>query len=98
MKSIVHVTLIVDDVFLLRLCVHEVREQGDVRLLAPVLERDWGDVSPKLVDHLLREAEELAGIEIRSVDLLTQTREQEVLLSGILGSIHLSVGHRTFKP
>jgi len=97
-KSIVHVTLIVDDVFLLRLCVHEVREQGDVRLLAPVLERDWGDVSPKLVDHLLREAEELAGIEIRSVDLLTQTREQEVLLSGILGSIHLSVGHRTFKP
>lgn len=98
MKSIVHVTLIVDDVFLLRLCVHEVREQGDVRLLAPVLERDWGDVSPKLVDHLLREAEELAGIEIRSVDLLTRTREQEVLLSGILGSIHLSVGHRTFKP
>jgi len=97
-KSIVHVTLIVDDVFLLRLCVHEVREQGDVRLLAPVLERDWGDVSPKLVDHLLREAEELAGIEIRSVDLLTQTREQEVLLSGILGSMHLSVGHRTFKP
>lgn len=98
MKSIVHVTLIVDDVFLLRLCVHEVREQGDVRLLAPVLERDWGDVSPKLVDHLLREAGELAGIEIRSVDLLTRTREQEVLLSGILGSMHLSVGHRTFKP
>ncbi|MFZ4778648.1 MAG: hypothetical protein ACOYM3_25045 [Terrimicrobiaceae bacterium] len=97
MKSIVHVTLIVVD-YMLQLCVHEVRDHGDVRLLAPVMERYWVEVSPAVVDSLLREAEELAGVEIRSVDLLTQTKEEEVVLSGILEFLHLAVGHRRFKP
>ena len=56
-KSIVHVTLIVVD-YMLQLCVHEVREHGDVRLLAPVLERYWVEASPAVVESLLREAEE----------------------------------------
>jgi hypothetical protein len=46
---------------------------------------------------MLREAEELADVEIRSVDLLADTREEEVVLSGILEFLHLTVGHRRFK-
>lgn len=97
MKSIVHATFIVTE-YILQLCVHEVRERADVRLLAPVLDRDWVDVSPSVVESMLREAEELAGVEIRSVDLLTDTREEEVVLSGILDFLHLAVGHTRFKP
>jgi len=96
MKSIVHVTLIITE-YMLQLCVHEVREHADVRLLAPVLERYWVEVSPTVVENMLREAEELAGVEIRSVDLLAETREEEVVLSGILEYLHLAVGHRRFK-
>jgi hypothetical protein len=95
-KSIVHVTLIITE-YMLQLCVHEVREHADVRLLAPVLERNWVDVSPAVVESMLREAEELADVEIRSVDLLTETRGEELVLSGILEYLHLTVGHRRFK-
>ena len=97
MRSIIHVTLIVVD-YMLQLCVHEVREHGDVRLLAPVLARNWVEVYPALVENLLREAEELANVEIKLVDLLVDTREEEVVLSGILVFLHLTVGHRRFKP
>jgi hypothetical protein len=95
-KSIVHVTLIITE-YMLQLCVHEVREHAEVRLLAPVLERYWVDVSPAVVEGMLREAEDLAGVEIKSVDLLPDTREEEVVLSGILEFLHLTVGHRRFK-
>ena len=67
-------------------------------MLAPVSERYWVDVSPAVVESMLREAEELADVEIKSVDLLAETREEEVLLSGILEFLHLTVGHRRFKP
>ena len=97
MKSIVHVTLIITE-YMLQLCVHEVREHAEVRLLAPVSERYWVDVSPAVVESMLRQAEELADVEIKSVDLLAETREEEVVLSGILEFLHLTVGHRRFKP
>jgi len=85
MKSIIHITVIVAKQSL-RLCVHEVREDGEISHLIPIINRQCEDVfkSSGLLSELLHEAEEKANIEIKRVDLLAQTPEEMKFLQCIL--------------
>jgi len=98
MKSIIHITVIVVKQSL-RLCVHEVQENGEIHHLIPIINRQCEDVfkNSGLLSELIHEAEEKANIEIRTVDILAQTSEETKFLQCILEHEGLDVTTDTKK-